>query len=366
VNVPPPESDALPRLDDLDFELPADLVAQRPLARRDACRLLHVRRGSRPGFFAERRFDGLADLLRPGDVLVRNTSRVIPARLLATKVGTGARCELLLLEPEPAGGWWALVRPARRLRPGSVVQLADGTLVEIGAADSEARRRVYFPAHVEVLERARALGCMPLPPYIHRPADALDRDSYQTVYARVEGSVASPTAGLHFTPELLDAIANRGVTILDLVLHVGLGTFQPIRSADPLQHRMHWERFEIAPAVLSRLDAVRAAGGRIVAVGTTVARSLESVALWERGEGAEMVEVASTPDMLRGRTRLFIHPPYAFRRVDVLITNFHLPRTTLLLLVDAFAGTEVRRRAYSHAIEQRFRFFSYGDAMLID
>jgi len=352
-------------LSDLDFDLPAELIAQRPTAARDACRLLCLER-ARPERLEEHAFRDLPDLLRPGDLLVRNVTRVIPARLQAVKEPTGARCEFLLLEPERNGGWWALGRPARRLGAGTRLRLADGTPVEVQERGADGRCRLVFPAGVDVVERARAQGAMPLPPYIHRAADAQDVEDYQTVYARVDGSVAAPTAGLHFTPELLAALAARAIHCVDLVLHVGPGTFQPIRCSDPRRHVMHWERFSVERAALARLDSARAAGRRTVAVGTTVARALESVAAWERGERHDEIEIQAAGDCLQGRTRLFVYPPTEFRRVDALLTNFHLPRSTLLLLVDAFAGRAARRAAYAEAVSRRFRFFSYGDAMLIE
>jgi S-adenosylmethionine:tRNA ribosyltransferase-isomerase len=259
---------------DLDFELPEDRIAQRPLADRDASRLLCVRRQATSGW-TERRFGEFAALLRPGDVLVRNVTRVLPARLHAVKLLTGTHCEILLLEPAEPGGWWALVRPGKRLTPGSVVQLDDGTPVAIRNVAPDGRRHCETPPGIDLLERARALGSLPLPPYIRRRADAADTAAYQTVYARVDGSVAAPTAGLHFTPAVLDAVAARGVTIADLVLHVGIATFQPLRSPDPELHTMHWERFEIPAATRAKLVEARRDGRRIVAVGTTVVRAIE-------------------------------------------------------------------------------------------
>ena len=353
------------RLSDLDFELPEELIAQRPAMRRDACRLLCVRRGV-PGELREHVFADLPAILRPGDVLVRNVTRVVPARLEIVKEGTGARGEILLVEPAAEGGWWVLARPARRLGAGAVARLVDGTRLVFTGRDSEGRCRVEFPAGVDVLALARQHGLMPLPPYIRRPADARDAETYQTVYAREEGSVAAPTAGLHFTPELLATLAGCGLELVDLVLHVGPGTFLPIRGDDPLQHVMHWERFEIERAALGRLDAAHAEGRRCVAIGTTVARTLESVAAWERGESLDVVDLEDRDGTLCGRTRLYVHPPHAFRRVDALLTNFHLPRSTLLLLVDAFAGRDTIRAAYQDAVHRRLRFFSYGDAMLIE
>ncbi len=353
------------QLADLDFDLPAELIAQHPLPVRDACRLLQVRRGQTAGF-TERRFADLPALLRAGDVLVRNVTRVLPARLSGVKEGSGAACELLLLEPVPDGeGWWALVRPGKRLRVGTAVRLGDGTRLCIAAVRADGARRLVPPAGVDLAECAERLGSMPLPPYIRRAAVAADAADYQTVYAREEGSVAAPTAGLHFTGSLLERLVRMGVACVDLVLHVGPATFQPIRTPDPLQHSMHWERFEMEVAGWERLEAARASGGRIVAVGTTVVRTLESIAAWERG-GASEVELERRGDRFRGRTRLFLHPPHRFARVDALLTNFHLPRSTLLLLVDAFGGRDTMRAAYAHAVRERFRFFSYGDAMWIE
>ena len=351
------------RLEDLDFDIPAELIAQHPAAERDACRLLRWQRGS--ALCTEYVFRDLPQLLRRGDVLVRNTSRVLPARLHGERVGTGGRCELLLVEPE-AAGWWALVRPARRLPPGSRVRLPDGTGVEVAAAGEGGRRLLRFPDGVDVLALLDRLGTVPLPPYIRRPAEPADAEAYQTVYARDAGSLAAPTAGLHFTPAVLAGLAAREIGCADVVLHVGLGTFEPVRTPDPRQHRMHWERFEVERAVLERLEAARARGGRVVAIGTTSARVLESVALWTGHGRTEEVELQETSGVLRGRTRLFLHPPHAFRCVDVLLTNFHLPRSTLLLLVDAFMGRAARERVYAQAIQRRYRFFSYGDAMLIE
>ncbi|HZM14525.1 MAG TPA: tRNA preQ1(34) S-adenosylmethionine ribosyltransferase-isomerase QueA [Candidatus Krumholzibacteria bacterium] len=352
------------RLEDLDFDLPAELIAQVPAAQRDACNLLHLHRAS--AALQVRRFDALPELLRPRDLLVLNASRVLPARLLAERAETGGRCELLLVEPETAQRWWALARPARSLRPGARLRLADGSEISVTGVGEAGRRLLDFGAGKSGLEVAHRLGTLPLPPYIRRQAEPGDAEAYQTVFARVEGSVAAPTAGLHFTPELLDALARRGISSATLVLHIGPGTFAPLRSSDPLQHRMDWERFEVERAVLERCRATRQAGGRVVAVGTTATRVLESLALWEEGAVGDAVAVRVEGEWLRGRTRLFIHPPFDFRRVDALLTNFHLPRSTLLLLVDAFAGRTAIRRAYAEAVARRLRFFSYGDAMLIE
>jgi S-adenosylmethionine:tRNA ribosyltransferase-isomerase len=352
------------RLADLDFELPEELIAQHPVSRRDTCRLLHLQRST--GLLQDRRFDALPALLQPGDVVVRNVSRVIPARLQARRADTGGRCELLLVEPESEPRWWVLARPARALRPGTELLLQDDTKARVVGTAAAGRRLLHFETSEAVLEVARRLGEMPLPPYIRRAADAGDRDAYQTIYARVDGSVAAPTAGLHFTPQVLEGLTARGVALADVVLHVGPGTFRPVRQADPRQHAMEWERFELQRAVLRRCDRARQEGHRVVAVGTTAARVLESLALWEEGNGRDEVSVQQEGEALHGRTRLFLYPPRPFRRVDALLTNFHLPRSTLLLLVDAFAGRPAVRHAYAHAVAQGYRFFSYGDAMLIE
>jgi S-adenosylmethionine:tRNA ribosyltransferase-isomerase len=347
-------------LQDLDFDLPASLVARRPCAQRDACRLLCVQR-HRPGPFVERAFRDLAELLRDGDLVVRNVSRVLPARLRGRRLPGGGEAEVLLLEPAAGGTWWALVRPGRHLRHGACIELASHDRIGVVEVAADGRRRVEA-ARGDLLQIAWQHGEMPLPPYVHRAADAADRDDYQTVYARVDGSVAAPTAGLHFTTDLLARLARRGIAVEDIVLHVGQGTFEPVRAADPRAHVMHWERFEVPAATLAALDSTRAGGGRVVAVGTTVARTLESIARPTDGD----VETWRTAEGVAGRTRLFLYPPQELAAIDVLVTNFHLPRTTLLLLVDAFAGRETRRAAYTDAIGAGFRFFSYGDAMWIE
>jgi S-adenosylmethionine:tRNA ribosyltransferase-isomerase len=307
-------------------------------------------------------FHDVSRLLHPGDLLVRNVTRVLPARLLGTRPPAGGTGELLLLEPCADGTWWALARPARRLRVGSVLRVAPDVDVEIVEAASDGQRRVRFPDGTTALEVAQRCGHMPLPPYIRRPASTADRRDYQTVYARIDGSIAAPTAGLHFTETLLQHLQQNGVRMADIVLHVGIGTFEPIRSEDPLQHSMHRESIEIPVDLAQELQRTRDAGGRIVAVGTTVVRVLESLGLWLDDADDARVDLQRSDGVLVGSTALFVHPPHRFRFVDALITNFHLPRSSLLLLVGAFAGMQRLQRAYAHAIEQRFRFFSYGDA----
>ncbi len=346
----------------LDYEVPAAAIAQRPLARREDARLMRVRHGARD--FPEGTCADLAAWLRPGDLLVRNTTRVLPARLWLEKDAGPARIEMLLLEPADSG-WWVFLRPARRLAVGARARLADGTGVTIAAIAADGRRRVEFPPAYDVVAAANAFGSMPLPPYVQRPADDSDRDAYQTVYARETGSVAAPTAGLHFSTALLEALARSGITMADLVLHVGPGTFQPLRS-DPATHVMHDERFEIPAVTRTAVARARAEGRRVVAVGTTVVRALESAARWEAGPATTDLAVHERDGDLVGRTRLFVRPPFSFRVVDALLTNFHLPRSTLLLLVQAFTGPATLRAAYATAAERGYRFFSYGDAMLVE
>jgi len=338
-------------LADYDYELPPDRIAKYPAERRDASRLLVVRGNA----LEHRRFADVVELLRAGDVLVVNESKVIPARLLGRKP-TGAPSEVFLLRPADGGDpyvWEALVRPGSKLKPGRTVVVADDLRVEIldSAPGSGRRVRLVTDAPVEAtLERH---GHMPLPPYIDREDEPLDRQRYQTVYAVAPGSVAAPTAGLHFTPEVLSALEARGVVRAPLTLHVGVGTFRPVEG-DPAAHEMHSEWFTIPVGTAEAIERARASGGRVWAVGTTTVRTLESVAARHGG-------VRPGP----GTTDLFIRPPYRFRVVDCLITNFHLPRSTLLMLVAAFAGYAPTLAAYRAAVAERYRFYSYGDAMAV-
>lgn len=340
------------RLDHLDYPLPEELIAQRPAARREDARMLVVERGS--GALHDARVPELEAWLRPGDALAVNETRVRPARLELRRP-SGGRVEVLVVRPDREGAWRVLVRPAKKAPLGGALENAEGDLllevIELG----EGGERVVRVVRGDLEAALRAHGAIPLPPYIHRAADPSDAERYQTVFARLEGAVAAPTAGLHFSRELLERLEARGVTRVPLVLHVGPGTFRPITAADPSDHRMDEEWFEVGPEAAAALNATRAEGGRIVAVGTTSVRALESACDANRG--------AIGP--AQGWTRKFIVPPYRFQAVDALLTNFHLPRTTLLLLVAAFAGEELMRRAYAHAIEQRYRFYSYGDAMLV-
>jgi S-adenosylmethionine:tRNA ribosyltransferase-isomerase len=313
--------------------------------------LLVVRRHN--GSIEHRRFVDLPELIAPGDALVLNTTTVFRARLLGRRA-SGADAEILLLRELGDGRWEAMVSPGGKLRPGRMVSIAPGFDVDILEITDRRTRIVRPVADGSVMEAIEQHGHVPLPPYIARADVAADVDRYQTVYARDPGSVAAPTAGLHFTPELLQRITECGVRRADVVLHVGAGTFKPVEVEDPARHVMHEERFSVPAAAAATLNEARGSGGAIWAVGTTSARTLES-AVHDDGTFAAR----------EGETRLFIRPPYRFRAVDKLITNFHLPRSTLVMLVAAFAGYELTMRAYREAVDEGYRFYSYGDAMVV-
>ncbi len=338
------------RIDAYEYDLPAGRIAQRPASRRDASRLLVARRGS-PRVH-HRVFSDLPDLLDAGDLLVVNDTKVIPARIRVHKT-TGARVEVLLLHPLDSGGWEAMVRPSARVRIGATLIDDDGreALTVHEPLDGGHRRVVLAPDR-----RLETLGEPPLPPYIDRPGGVDDEDweRYQTVYAQREGAVAAPTAGLHFTDDVLAALAERSVELARLTLHVGAGTFEPVRVECLDDHRMHAERYSVPPAAAKSIENTRARGGRVVAVGTTVVRSLEA---WAR---------AGAPrDGAFRRTDLFLRPGSTFHRVDAMVTNFHLPRSTLLVLLAAFAGREWILERYRDAVREGYRFYSYGDAMFL-
>jgi len=341
------------RTSDFDFHLPPERIAQSPAERRDASRLLVVDRAT--GALAHRVFSDLVEYVRPGDALVLNETRVFPARLVGRKP-TGASAEVLLLTPHEGEEkvWTALVRPGAKLKPGRTVEIAPELSVEIVESTPGGERIVRLHTPLPLGEALERWGEVPLPPYVERAATAEDRERYQTVYARERGSVAAPTAGLHFTPELLSRLEGKGVRIVRLVLHVGVGTFRPVEVEDPTEHPMHSERYHVPAESAEAINAVRAAGGSVWAVGTTVVRTLETVA-----DEAGVVHAGE------GETSIFIRPPYRFKAVDRLVTNFHLPRSTLLMLVSAFAGHELTMRAYREAVEREYRFFSYGDAMVV-
>lgn len=335
---------------DFEYELPEELIAQTPVEPRDHSRLMVVNR--RDGQIYDRHFYDLPQYLRAGDALVINETRVLPARLLGEREGGGA-CEVLLLKQLSPKRWETLVRPGKKLKPGAVVRFGGGLLKGIIDQPTEAGGRIVdFECEGVFEETLDKLGQMPLPPYIHE--QLRDPERYQTVYARELGSAAAPTAGLHFTPELLDAIRAMGVEIIPILLHVGLGTFRPVKVENIEEHKMHSEFYSVSEQAAARINAIKAGGGRIVAVGTTSVRTLESAAV-QKG----VVAAGS------GWTDIFIRPGYEFRLVDALITNFHLPGSTLLMLVSALMGRESALKAYARAVEKRYRFFSFGDAMLI-
>ena len=343
----PPLSEQL-RLADFDYELPTDLIAQTPAPVRDRSRLLVLDR--RTGDVRHLVFSDMSGLLRPGDVLVLNDTRVFPCRVLGRKPG-GGRAELFLLEETGLNRWRALVRG---VDPGKRVSVAAGIDAEVVGADEEGVRTVLFHGVADIRALLSEIGRVPLPPYIKREADASDRDRYQTVYAVREGAVAAPTAGLHFTGELLAALREKGVETVMVTLHVGPGTFQPVRSENIAGHRMHAERYEVPAVSADAVNRARNEGRRIIAVGTTGVRTLETAA-------AEDGTILPG----EGESSLFIHPGYRFRAVDGMVTNFHLPKSTLLMLVAAFAGHGQTLSAYRLAVAERYRFYSYGDAMFI-
>ncbi|MEK5026454.1 tRNA preQ1(34) S-adenosylmethionine ribosyltransferase-isomerase QueA [Paenibacillus sp. FSL M7-1046] len=339
-------------VDDYDFHLPEELIAQTPLSDRSASRLLLVNKEN--GELAHRHFTDILEQFQPGDTLVLNDTRVIPARLFGIKEDTGAKAEVLLLKNLGEDRWEALVKPGKKLKTGAVIIFSDELRAVIeDEADMGGRtlRFMYEGIFQEILDR---LGTMPLPPYIKETLD--DRERYQTVYARHEGSAAAPTAGLHFTKELLERIAAKGVNIAYITLHVGLGTFRPMSVEKVEEHVMHAEYFELSRQTAELLNDARERGGRIIAVGTTSCRTLETVG--NKFQGGQIEECS-------GWTDIFIYPGYAFTVVNALITNFHLPKSTLVMLVSALAGREQILAAYEEAIAQQYRFFSFGDAMFI-
>lgn len=359
------------RSDLLDYDLPDELIARRPSEARDGARLLVAPEPASPGGIAHAQIRDLPDLLPPGALLVVNDTRVVPARLLGKKVGTGGAVELLLVRPrpsEPAAGapaasadtaaFFAMGRASKPLRPGAEIVFGDGEITARidGRDEAEGLLAVTLRARGDVAAALERVGHVPLPPYLRRADDAADRERYQTVFARVPGAIAAPTAGLHLSHALLDRLAERGIERAAVTLHVGLGTFQPVTASDLDAHAMHSEPFVVQPETRDAVARARRRGAPIVAVGTTVVRALESAADPDRPGHVRAMQ---------GDTRLLIQPGYAFKVVDRLLTNFHLPRSTLLALVYAFAGMERVRRAYQTAIAEGYRFYSYGDAMLL-
>jgi S-adenosylmethionine:tRNA ribosyltransferase-isomerase len=354
------------RTSDFDYDLPERLIAQHPAPQRDQSRLLVLERAS--GKLAHERFAHLPQFLRAGDVLVLNNSKVIPARLHGMNARTRGEFEMLLVSQNATNDWWAMMRPGKRARPNTEIQVRnrDGSLSEISATvigiNEEGHRRLRFSGSPDIMAHLPKLGEIPLPPYIRRANpdhEPEDFDRYQTVYAQTAGSVAAPTAGLHFTPEMLKRVTDAGVSVCYVTLHVGLGTFAPVKAEQIEEHVMHRESYDLPSETVHTLASAKPSGRRIIAVGTTTLRVLESA--------------GATNDLRpgAGSTNIFIYPPRQFRWVDALLTNFHLPRSTLLMLVSAFAspgemkGRELILAAYREAIREEYRFFSYGDAMLI-
>jgi len=355
------------RTADFNFDLPPELIAQQPAARRDGSRLLVLQR--KTGKIEHRQFPDLLDFLKPGDVLVLNNSRVIPARLHGANETTGGKFEILLLEENAPNDWWAMLRPGKRAKIGTQIRLQEknGATTKIFATviavNDEGHRHLQFSGTDNLFQELEKLGEMPLPPYIERADEKPeDKERYQTVFAQTAGSVAAPTAGLHFTPDLLDKIRALGVKICFVTLHVGAGTFLPVKVENIAEHKMHAEHFEIGETTVAAVNAAKKSGHRVIAVGTTATRTLETVA---RKNGGKL-------NVYAGKTDIFIYPPAQFQIVDALLTNFHLPESTLLMLVSAFAapgekngGRKLILKTYAEAIREKYRFFSYGDAMLI-
>jgi S-adenosylmethionine:tRNA ribosyltransferase-isomerase len=335
---------------DFHFDLPPELIAQHPVERRDQSRLLVFHRSE--GRVEHRRFADLPDYLAAADALVLNETQVLPARLIGRRQPGGGKAELLLVRPLDGGGWLALGRPMRRLGPGEEIEFGDGSLKAI-VKERTAEGRVVVDFNGDLNQALERWGEVPLPPYIERSAVENDRQRYQTVYARTPGAIAAPTAGLHFTDPLLASIRDQGTAVLPVLLHVGPGTFAPVRVEDPALHRLEAEYYQVSPATADELGQRRSRGGRVVAVGTTAVRALETAA----GDNGVVAG--------QGWSETFIYPPYRFKAVDCLVTNFHVPGSSLLFLVAAMVGRETLLDLYRQAIEARYRFYSYGDAMLI-
>lgn len=336
---------------DFDYLLPEELIAQTPVEPRDHSRLLYLNKQT--GKTEDKHFYDILDYLQAGDLLVVNNSRVLPARLYGHKLETGSHMELLLLEQKEHLVWETLVKPGKKAKVGAKFSFGDGLLIgEIIEVKDDGNRLVKFTCEGNFFNVLDQIGQMPLPPYITKKLE--DKERYQTVYSKEIGSAAAPTAGLHFTEELMQKLRDKGVQIAEVTLHVGLGTFRPVKADEVTEHKMHSEHYLLPPETAELINQTKAAGGRVIAVGTTSCRTLESVATF-RGK----------MEPCEGYTDIFIYPGYEFKVLDGLITNFHLPKSTLIMLVSAFAGFDHTMEAYRHAVEERYRFFSFGDAMLI-
>ncbi len=340
---------------DFDYHLPEELIAQKPTDKRDASRLLVVHRDT--GELEHRHFYNILEYFEPGDCLVLNDSRVLPARLFGIKEKTGAKVEFLLIKRMEGDLWQTMIRPGKRLKSGDWVEFSPDVRAEIIDYGSDGTRLAQFHYQGIFMERLEELGKMPLPPYIKRESRQEDKVRYQTVYCREDGSVAAPTAGLHFTKELLEQAEERGIEIAYVTLHVGIGTFRPVKCTNIEEHQMHVEEYHITKENADKINRAKESGGRILSVGTTSARTLESAAALK--DGRYLVEDGESD------TGIFIYPGYAFKMVDALLTNFHLPKSTLLMLVSALYDREAILKVYETAVKERYRFFSYGDAMLL-
>ena len=349
-------------INDFDYELPEELIAQKPQKDRDKCRLMVLRRSDNS--IEHRHFFDILEYLKEGDCLLLNDSKVIPARLYGIKEGTGARIEFLLIKRIEGDIWETMVRPGKRLKPGDSVLFSDEEgkklRAEILDYGEDGTRIVKMEYDGILMERLEEIGSMPLPPYISRPSNDEDKDDYQTVYCHEEGSVAAPTAGLHFTTELLEKAREKGVKIAFVTLHVGIGTFRPVKCETIEDHHMHFEEYSVSEETAEIVNQTILSGGRVISVGTTSTRTAESAACFDEKSGKYLLKAGS------GSTDIFIYPGYEFKIIESLITNFHLPKSTLMMLVSALYDREHILKAYDEAVREEYRFFSYGDAMFIE
>lgn len=349
-------------INDFDYKLPEELIAQKPQKDRDKCRLMVLRRSDNS--IEHRHFFDILEYLKEGDCLLLNDSKVIPARLYGIKEGTGARVEFLLIKRIEGDTWETMVRPGKRLKPGDSVVFSDEEgkklRAEILDYGEDGTRIVKMEYDGILMERLEEIGSMPLPPYISRPSNDEDKDDYQTVYCHEEGSVAAPTAGLHFTTELLEKAREKGVKIAFVTLHVGIGTFRPVKCETIEEHHMHFEEYSVSEETAEIVNETVLSGGRVISIGTTSTRTAESAACFDEKSGKYLLKAGS------GSTDIFIYPGYEFKIIESLITNFHLPRSTLMMLVSALYDREHILKAYDEAVKEEYRFFSYGDAMFIE
>ena len=349
-------------INDFDYKLPEELIAQKPQKDRDKCRLMVLRRSDNS--IEHRHFFDILEYLKEGDCLLLNDSKVIPARLYGIKEGTGARVEFLLIKRIEGDTWETMVRPGKRLKPGDSVVFSDEDgkklRAEILDYGEDGTRIVKMEYDGILMERLEEIGSMPLPPYISRPSNDEDKDDYQTVYCHEEGSVAAPTAGLHFTTELLEKAREKGVKIAFVTLHVGIGTFRPVKCETIENHHMHFEEYSVSEETAEIVNETVLSGGRVISVGTTSTRTAESAACFDEKSGKYLLKAGS------GSTDIFIYPGYEFKIIESLITNFHLPKSTLMMLVSALYDREHILKAYDEAVREKYRFFSYGDAMFIE